>query len=185
MSHKQAQGGLFNVLTKAITEGWLMDAESELRSLVETFVDSVREWAKRTYSSHDKGMQWETDFVQMCRKRGLDVRKEIKGRHDMEVSGYRVQCKKIDQVVNGMVAIDNMRPVKANGGERGYKIIEYDVLSLMCNGSLYLVPVQELQDPCRAGFVRPRLRLEHHSHHLDAWAVFEGEIPNPIDRLFT
>lgn len=89
---------------------------TRLLEVLQKFLIDVAEAAQETFSSHHKGTGWEKRFKDECKQRGLKVEKVVDGRHDMEVAGWRVQCKAIDELRSGWAAIDNMRPVKANEG---------------------------------------------------------------------
>ena len=156
-----------------------------MENIVSRFLAEIADSCETLFSSHHKGMAWEAEFVCMCEKRGFSVTKDLPGRHDREVNGHKVQCKQIDQVIRGAVSIDNMRPVKANGGERGYLVSEYDVLALRCSGNVYLVPSEELSDAQRQYFIRSRMVLDDFKHCISAWTIFSGEKPIPQGRLFT
>jgi hypothetical protein len=155
-----------------------------VEEIVTKFLHDVVAAVQTACSSHHKGAEWEKEFSKECCNRDLPVTKYMPGRHDMEVNGYFTQCKCIDQVTNGWVAIDNMRPVKANGGERGYKVGEYDVLALRCRGATYLIPAGYLHDSDRPGFLKSRLQLERYQHCIDFWEIFAGQKPLPQGSLF-
>lgn len=143
------------------------------------------ETAITSMSSHHKGAAWESEFVAIAKSKGLVVDNPSSGRHDKEVNGMRVQCKCIDEVRNGRVCIDNMRPVKANDNERGYMVSEYDVLALKSCGEIFIIPVEELHDTQRKGFCRSKISIESIKHFKNAWAVFDGKSHLPSCWLFT
>lgn len=165
-------------------------SKEELRALIlqelTPVVDRIIELAQQEMSSHHKGAAWELRFIDLARDRGLDVRRsqQSEGRHDLWVAGVKVQCKHIDDIKGGCVDIDNMRPVKSQDNERGYRVGEYEVLALQCRGDIYLVPANELEDPNRPGFLRSKLRLENHQHAIGNWGVFDGQGKAPNNWLF-
>jgi hypothetical protein len=126
--------------------------------------------------SHGKGKQWEGDFFGMCRTRGLYVEPPI-GRDDGKVSGLKVQCKAIDRVHNGWIDIANMRPVKANGGARGYLRSEVDVIALRHHGCTFLIPADWLL--CDQGVIRGRVRLKDVVQFQNNWSVFDPDYAPP------
>jgi hypothetical protein len=126
--------------------------------------------------SHGKGKQWEEDFFGMCRTRGLPVEPPI-GRDDGKVSGLKVQCKAIDRVHKGWIDIANMRPVKANGGARGYLRSEVDVIALRHHGSVFLIPADCLI--CDHGVIRGRVRLKDVVEFENNWSVFDPDYAPP------
>ena len=126
--------------------------------------------------SHGKGKQWEEDFFGMCRTRGLHVEPPI-GRADGKVSGLKVQCKAIDRAHNGWIDIANMRPVKANGGARGYLRSEVDVIALRHRGIAFLIPADWLL--CDQGLIRGRVRHKDVVQFEANWSVFDHDYQPP------
>lgn len=126
--------------------------------------------------SHRKGKQWEHEFSEMCKSRGLCV-EESCGREDKNVGGLKVQCKAIDRVQNGWIDIANMRPVKANGGTRGYLRREVDVVALRSQGAVYLIPADWLlRDD---GTIRGRVKAADVRQFQDNWSVFDADYQPP------
>jgi hypothetical protein len=126
--------------------------------------------------SHRKGKQWESDFFGMCRMRGLHVHPPS-GREDAKVNGLKVQCKAIDRVHNGWIDIANMRPVKANGGTRGYLRSEVDVIALRHHGGVFLIPADWLL--CDDGTIRGRVKFEDVRQFEDNWPAFGRDYVPP------
>lgn len=127
-------------------------------------------WAL-TEDSHGKGMRWEEEFSRMAESRGLVVDRPI-GRADLSVNGKQVQCKSIDRESGGWIDVSNMRPVKANGGLRGYLASEIDVLALRHRGDLYLIPSEYMAND--AGVLQPRVRLDRLANFASGWGVFDA-----------
>lgn len=125
--------------------------------------------------SHTKGMLWQERFSHEAMNRALRVEPGV-GRGDMLVAGKVVQCKSVDQITgDNCVAIDNMRPVKANGNERGYLVGEYDVMALQHRGHTYLIPAASL---VRGQKLASRVRLQEVAQFRDNWEVFDaGYLP--------
>jgi hypothetical protein len=130
----------------------------------------------QSQDSHRKGKRWEEDFLAMCRDRGLHVGPPG-GREDANVNGSKVQCKAIDRIQNGWIDIANMRPVKANGGARGYLRCEVDVIALRHLGDVFLIPATCLS--CDDGTIRGRVKLEQARVFQDNWSAFNPEYKPP------
>ncbi len=136
-----------------------------------------RSIASQVQDSHQKGMAWQSRFAEMSRGRGLSVEKG-EGRADWIVSGKKVQCKNIDSQRDGMIDISNMRPVKANGGHRGYLAHELDVLALLHLSQVYLIPRSSICDD--QGVISGRVRPEFIKQFHENWAVFDCEYVPPL-----
>lgn len=130
----------------------------------------------QSQDSHRKGKQWEHEFSEMCKSRGLCV-EESRGREDKNVGGLKVQCKAIDRVHDGWIDIANMRPVKANGGTRGYLRCEVDVVALRSQGRVYLIPADWLL--CDGGTIRGRVKAADVRKFQDNWSVFDADYEPP------
>jgi hypothetical protein len=126
--------------------------------------------------SHRKGQVWETEFRAMCNERRLFV-SEKTGREDLVVSGARVQCKNIDDIRNGVIDISNMRPVKSNGGLRGYHAGEVDVFAIRHRGDVFLVPASAIAD--ENGRLKGRVSLAYINSFLNNWSVFDASYTPP------
>lgn len=147
------------------------------------FLDELEEAAREEFSSHHKGVQWQSEFGSMAESRGLTVAavRQHEGRHDLWVAGMRVQCKHIDESRSGVVSIDNMRPVKANNNERGYRVGEYEVMALRHSGNVFIIPASELVDNERPGFLMSKVQIVRFRDYIDAWTVFSG---GEVNRTF-
>ena len=154
---------------------------------LDDFIDEIIELCRAEFSSHHKGIQWERDFLRLAKQHNLSAEKDSKcGRGDVKVENRRVQCKHLDAHNNGLVSIDNMRPVKANENNRGYMVGEYDVFALKHNDSVYLISATELVDNTRPGWLKNRIRICDYRHCVDNWTIFSGGEGNqPLDMLFT
>ena len=154
-------------------------------------VIEILKQAKMMYLPHYRGALWEDQFREKCEERNLTVTKDLSGRHDMEVNGYRVQCKITDYVPKTSgdaprrVKIGTMRSIKANGGRYGYTIDDHDVVALLTGDQIYLIPADQIKNPQRPEFFKGSIRVEDYKHCIDAWSVFDGENPLPQGRLFT
>lgn len=127
--------------------------------------------------SHEKGKRWEGDFAQECQKRGLHIAGGT-GREDMLVNGLKVQCKAIDRVTGrGWVDIANMRPVKSNGGRRGYLRVEVDVVALRTRGRVFLIPADHIN--AHDGMLSPRVLIDDISAFENGWGVFASSYKPP------
>ena len=93
--------------------------------------------------SHHKGKAFEEFVEEYARSLGLPV-ESASGRGDLIINGWRVQCKHVDEQRNGSVCISNMRPVKGEGGIRGYKVASIDYFAIKTLGRVFIVPVCEL-----------------------------------------
>lgn len=143
----------------------------------------ARSIAAQAQDSHQKGMAWQSRFAEMAVARGLVVEKG-EGRADWVVSGKKVQCKNIDAVRGGMIDISNMRPVKSNGGHRGYLAHELDVLALLHLSQVYLIPRSSICDD--QGVINGRVRPEFIKQFHENWAAFDCEyVPPRRDRQQT
>lgn len=113
---------------------------------------------------HIKGYRWQSEFHAMCVKRRLPVRTKTKSHHvDRIVNGKRVQCKALTKNCDGAVYL-------APGSRAYYMPDDFDILALMCDSTLYLIPMLALQKV--NGHVSICLRPASHSKWIDAWHVF-------------
>ena len=108
----------------------------------EQIIEAVLDGAS-VKDSHRKGVAWEETVEQHARGLGYTV-EPGNGRNDMIINGWRVQCKHVDEERNGKVCISNMRPVKANGGFRGYLVENVDVFCIQHRGLSSVIPVREV-----------------------------------------
>lgn len=132
--------------------------------------------------SDQKGKRWESDFRSMCMERNLPV-EPPSGREDLVVAGMRVQCKNVDESRNGTIDISNMRPVKANGGLRGYHSGEVDVFAIRHRGEVFIVPAVSVMGT--DGVVRKRVRLQSLVPFANNWGVFSNDyrpLPQVVQR---
>jgi hypothetical protein len=129
--------------------------------------------------SHRKGIRWQKEFEFECVERGLIV-EQPKGREDIVVNGLKVQCKAVDRNEGG-IDIANMRPVKANGGMRGYLRCEADVFALRHNRETFLIPSGILDKG--NGVLRGRVKLSEIQCFRNGWHVFSVDhVPEKADR---
>jgi hypothetical protein len=142
------------------------------------------ELTKAMADSHQKGMAWQQEFMALASGRGLHVSPGV-GRADFVVAGKLVQCKAIDCVnANGRIDASNMRPVKSNGGHRGYLAHEYDVLALLHLGEVFLIPSNLLCD--ERGVIAGSVSSSFIRQFKDNWGVFDANyIPPDKDRQQT
>ena len=160
---------------------------NDIRDIIDNCVNDLLKIAKSMYHPHSRGVLSESQFRKMCEDRNLTVTKDLLGKHDMEVNGHRVQCKQTDVIIcsKTRIKIGTMRSIKANGSQYGYKTTEHDVVALSSKKRIYLIPVDQITNPKRPGFVKDTILLEDYKHCINAWSVFDGEKPLPQGRLFT
>ena len=147
-------------------------------------IDKICEAAQLEFSSHHKGMEWELLFCTIAEEKGLTVLSADNNRHDRIVAGKRCQVKHIDELRSGYVSIDNMRPVKANGGERGYLLSEYDIMVLKHRDKVFIIPSREMEDVNRPGWVKSKIRIANYRAFVDQWDLFHGIEPVVKGLLF-
>jgi hypothetical protein len=126
--------------------------------------------------SHEKGAQWERDFIEMAAERNLPIEPST-GREDCVVAGLRTQCKSIDDIRGGWIDISNMRPVKSNDGFRGYLRSEVDVLALRHRGRVFLIPATFIQRD--DGRLRGRVHESQLGEFENLWDVFDCNYQPP------
>lgn len=143
-------------------------------SLVEKLADALGLTGGKSLCR--QGDMWEKTFSKLARQRGIAVSCPGKGRpYDRIVNGLRTQCKSRKTTLKSG-KIDLCYSTKVSGGakRKGYIVDSFDVLAIMCEGNLYLIPSSELKS--RDGVTYDNvLNPSDFKAYIDNWAIFDGK----------
>lgn len=143
------------------------------------FVERPDAFARLT--SGMMGWGWEQDFMNLCKKNGLDYEEpqSLNQRFDCTVNGLRVQCKHTSKYPR--VDIRN----KNKNTKRKYVVSDFDIMALRSMADVYLIPVQSfpttklfssVASPHEESnlLIPGNIDLNNYSYCLNNWSVFNN-----------
>lgn len=124
--------------------------------------------------SRTVGLGFESDFVDLCRERGLSAY-TVKGKTwDVVANGLRVQCKHKDFA-------EEWGGIRVARGQHKYAVGDYDVLAVRHKGRIYLIPANRLDRG--DGTLATKIRVANVGRFADAWSVLERKGTEPVDEM--
>lgn len=122
------------------------------------------------------GFDWEAEFADACRSKGMSVQETKHGyEYDLIVNGHRIQCKHTEFLDGGRIRISRGSSCSA---ARNYKPDAFDFFAIRFRGLVFIVPVRSVG--VSGDTIRRRINLDRLWKFKDRFDLLRQPAHRPL-----